>query len=60
MDMADITAFEVERGSAGLPVGVQVISRYWREDIVLAVMSTLEEHFRTTPDYPENPVLVSD
>lgn len=51
-DMADITAREVELGSAGLPVGVQVVARHWREDIVLAVMSTLEDHFRGTPDYP--------
>lgn len=51
-DLADITAQEVERGSAGLPVGVQVVARYWREDVVLAVMFALEEHFCTKPAYP--------
>ncbi len=35
-------AAEVEAGSAGLPVGVQVISLPWREDIVLAVMAAIE------------------
>ena len=44
-----------ERGSAGLPVGVQVAARHWREDVVLAVMAALERHFRTTPDYPAAP-----
>jgi fatty acid amide hydrolase len=29
--------------SAGLPVGVQVAARPWREDIVLALMAALEE-----------------
>jgi fatty acid amide hydrolase len=33
----------VDAGSAGLPVGVQVIARPWREDIVLAVMATIEQ-----------------
>jgi fatty acid amide hydrolase len=51
-DMADITAIEVERGSAGLPVGVQVVARHWREDIVLAVMAALEDYFRSQPTYP--------
>jgi fatty acid amide hydrolase len=54
-DMADITARAVEQGSAGLPVGVQVVARHWREDIVLAVMAALEDHFRSTPDYPNRP-----
>jgi fatty acid amide hydrolase len=51
-DLADITARQVERGSAGLPVGVQVVARHWREDVVLAVMSALEEHFSTQISYP--------
>jgi fatty acid amide hydrolase len=57
-DMADITALEVEQGSAGLPVGVQIVARHWREDIVLAVMATLEEHFRPLPTYPTFTTLV--
>lgn len=58
-DMADITAHEVEQGSAGLPVGVQVVARHWREDVVLAVMAALEAHFRTQPTYPSFPRLPS-
>ena len=41
-DKTDIVAQTVERGSAGLPVGVQVVARHWREDIVLSVMAALE------------------
>jgi fatty acid amide hydrolase len=52
IDLAERLARKVERGSAGLPVGVQVAARHWREDTVLAVMTALEEHFSTRPDYP--------
>lgn len=48
-------AAQAERGSAGLPVGVQVAARHWREDHVLAVMAVLEQHFRAQPDYPRLP-----
>jgi len=41
-DVVDRTAREVERGSAGLPIGVQVVARHWREDVALAVMAALE------------------
>lgn len=44
-DVAERIARKIERGSAGLPVGVQIAARHWREDIVLKVMSALEEHF---------------
>jgi len=57
-DLADITAQKVEEGSAGLPVGVQVVARHWREDIALAVMATLEKQFRQQPDYPTQPPLL--
>ena len=40
-DVVDREAREVERDSAGLPVGVQVSGRPWREDVVLAVMGAL-------------------
>lgn len=40
---------KTEAGSAGLPVGVQVAARYWREDVALAVMAALEERFRQQP-----------
>ena len=46
-DPMDRAARETERGSAGLPIGVQVAARPWREDLVLAVMAALE---RGRPD----------
>ena len=49
------TARKVEAGSTGLPVGVQVVARPWREDMVLAVMGALERHFRTQREYPGRP-----
>jgi fatty acid amide hydrolase len=52
-DMFERAARRVELGSAGLPIGVQVVARHWREDVVLAIMQALEDHFRGQPDYPE-------
>lgn len=56
-DVVDRAARHVEQNSAGLPIGVQVVARHWREDVVLHVMSTLEEHFRQTPLFPFHPDL---
>ncbi|MHA2250930.1 MAG: amidase [Candidatus Kariarchaeaceae archaeon] len=53
-DLVHKTAMEVENGSTGLPVGVQVVSHHWRDDIVLKVMETLEEIFVKKTDYPMN------
>ena len=54
-DVVERAARRTEKGSAGLPVGVQVVARHWREDIVLALMGLLEEHFSQQPDYPARP-----
>ena len=54
-DKAEQTALQMEKGSTGLPVGVQVVARHWREDIALAVMGLLESHFKSNPDYPTLP-----
>jgi len=54
-DLVDKATATVEQGSAGLPIGVQVVARPWREDLVLAVMEALEGHFRQQPDYPARP-----
>jgi fatty acid amide hydrolase len=35
-------ARSAEEGSAGLPIGVQVVSHFWREEIVLDVMRAIE------------------
>jgi fatty acid amide hydrolase len=51
----DLAARNVESGSAGLPVGIQVVARHWREDTVLGIMLFLEEHFRGQPMFPFNP-----
>jgi Asp-tRNA(Asn)/Glu-tRNA(Gln) amidotransferase A subunit family amidase len=42
IDLSEMTAARIERGSAGLPVGVQVAARPWREDVVLSLMRALE------------------
>lgn len=41
-DRVATRASEVERGSAGLPVGVQIAARPWREDIALALLAAVE------------------
>lgn len=45
-------ARKVELGSAGLPVGVQVGARPWREHVALAAMRAIEEIASTRNDYP--------
>jgi fatty acid amide hydrolase len=55
-DVVDRAARRVENGSAGLPVGVQVAARPWREDVVLAVMAALESQFKGRGDFPRTPV----
>jgi Asp-tRNA(Asn)/Glu-tRNA(Gln) amidotransferase A subunit family amidase len=54
-DVVVRAARETEKGSAGLPVGVQVVARHWREDIVLSLMGLVEQHFSHQPDYPARP-----
>jgi fatty acid amide hydrolase len=54
-DVVERTAFAAESDSSGLPVGVQVVTRHWREDVLLALMAALETHFAKLPDYPVNP-----
>jgi len=55
-DSVEQAALRVEAGSVGLPVGVQVAARHWREDVALAVMNTLERHFEGQSDYPVRPI----
>jgi fatty acid amide hydrolase len=54
-DQAVTAAAQMELGTAGLPVGVQVAARPWREDVVLALMGAIEEAFQGRPDYPAKP-----
>jgi fatty acid amide hydrolase len=51
-DLVEQAAYKVEVGSAGLPVGVQVVARPWREHIALVAMQAIEEAARTRDDYP--------
>jgi fatty acid amide hydrolase len=51
-DLTERAAREAERGTAGLPVGVQAIGRHWREDVVPAAMAALEDHYRDSSEYP--------
>jgi fatty acid amide hydrolase len=54
-DVVEQAARKVELGSAGLPVGVQVVARPWREHIALAAMRAIEDAARATPDHPSAP-----
>jgi fatty acid amide hydrolase len=45
-------AAATEAGSVGLPVGVQILGRLFREDQVLATMQALEDALRDRPDWP--------
>jgi fatty acid amide hydrolase len=49
-----------DEGSVGLPVGVQVSSLPWREDIVLAVMAAVEKTVSVKPDYPGSCVIPAE
>lgn len=41
-DWAERAALAVEAGSAGLPVGVQVVGRPWEDELTLGLMAVLE------------------
>ena len=47
--IGDFAARRSERGSAGLPVGVQVVGQQWREDQVIAAMVAIEDAFGGGP-----------
>jgi len=53
------TAAEIDRGSAGLPVGVQVVGLPWEEHKVLAAMIHLEDAARAGSGFPRMPALKS-
>ena len=56
-DLMDRVARETERGSAGLPIAVQVIARPWRDHVALAAMAWIEAAARERLDYPTRPPL---
>lgn len=49
-------AAEVDAASAGLPVGVQIVTRPWREDLALALMRAVERGVRDDDGWPKTPV----
>jgi fatty acid amide hydrolase len=56
LEPADRVFAEHERGSAGLPAGVQIAARPFREDVVVAVMAAMEGQLRGGAEYPLTPV----
>lgn len=54
-DRVERAASRVEEGSAGLPVGVQVVARPWREHVVLAAMRAIEDGARKHARFPVSP-----
>jgi fatty acid amide hydrolase len=54
-DVIERAARAVESGSAGLPVGVQVVARPWREHVALAAMQEIQNAARKRGDFPFTP-----
>ena len=52
----DKKAAKVQQGSAGLPIGVQVVARPYREDVVLKLMRVIEDGVRGRDQFPVTPV----
>ncbi len=57
LDATQRAARAAERGSAGLPIGVQVVARPWQDHIALAALRAIEEAARRTESYPSRPPL---
>lgn len=55
-DMVERHAARVDRESAGLPVGVQVVARPWDDARVLETMGLIESALRDTLEYPRTPI----
>ena len=55
-DKAIAAARDAELGSAGLPIGVQIAARPFREDVLLSIMSALES---VGSDAPRTPIASS-
>jgi len=55
-DRIDRTQAAIDAGALGLPVGVQVIARPFREDVALAVMAAVEQRAMTHDDFPHTPI----
>ena len=49
-------AARVDSASVGLPVGVQIVARPWKDAVVLALMAAIESDLSGDPDCPRTPV----
>jgi fatty acid amide hydrolase len=58
-DRLEKRAAEVDRRSAGLPVGAQIVGRPYDEHLVLAAMIAVEDQLSSEPDWPATPVAVA-
>jgi fatty acid amide hydrolase len=55
-DFMEKRAAEVDAASEGLPVGVQVVARPWRDHVVLAAMRAIEASVTSDQGFPATPV----
>lgn len=55
-DRVDRRAAAVDQGSAGLPIGVQVVGRPYQESTVLSLMDAIMGACRVHPEYPRTPI----
>lgn len=56
LDAMQRAARSAERGSGGLPIGVQVVARPWQDHLALAAMAAIEQAARAGDDYPVTPI----
>jgi fatty acid amide hydrolase len=55
-DWMERAARTAEQGSAGLPVGVQIVARPWCEHVAFAAMRAIQDSLSTRPDFPKTPI----
>ncbi len=55
-DRVDKLQEAIDAGSLGLPVGVQIAARPYREDVALAVMAAIEQRLLVHEDFPHTPI----
>jgi fatty acid amide hydrolase len=55
-DRVEQKVARVTAAGVGLPLGVQVAARPYREDVVLALLAAIERHAATRPGFPATPI----
>ncbi len=56
-DIVQKVAKQCEIGSAGLPIGVQIAARPWREHVALAAMRVVEQQAMRQSEFPRPPAV---